>query len=348
MNLPDLIFGWGLYSCMRGAVAGLQFAGTGLNIALCADIEPLCGGSAGLARSECNAYIMGSTFGVVAYGTHHEQLESAINKALDEARRFDRMLSNYRADSELTHVNRFAGHRPVKVSGELFDFLSACVSYSRASEGTFDITVGPLMKLAGFYKGTGRIPNRDEVALSLQGVDYRNVALDEKCKTVRFTNDKVELDPGGAGKGFAVDKMAGLLKQEQVQSALISAGGSTLYALGAPPGKPGWKVNIKDPRHPSRTADSVYLKNESISTSGSYEKSLWADGKFWSHIIDPRTGYPAEGTLSVSIIAARALDSEAWAKPYYIQGRAWAERHKLPEFRVFYCEDKPSTPGVWL
>lgn len=258
------------------------------------------------------------------------------------------MLSNYRADSELTHVNRNAGQRPVQVSRELFDFLSTCASYSRASDGTFDITVGPLIKLAGFYKGTGRVPNPDEVALVLPGVGYRKVVLDEERKTVRFTQSKVELDPGGAGKGFAVDKMREVLKQGQVHSALISAGGSTLYALGAPPGKRGWKVSIKDPRHPTRAAESVNLKNESISTSGSYEKSLWADGKIWSHIIDPRSGCPAVGTLSVSIITAKALDSEAWAKPYYIQGRSWTERHKLPQFSVFYCEDKPSTPGAWL
>jgi thiamine biosynthesis lipoprotein len=350
INLLDLIlrFGRRLYSCTRSGGSGLQFAGTRLNTASCADIEPSCGGASGLARANCSAHIMGATFSIVAYGAHYNQLESAMNKALDEARRLDRMLSNYCPESELTQVNRFAGQRPVKVSIELFEFLSICANYSRASEGTFDITVGPLMKVAGFYKGTRRIPNRDEVASVLPRVGYRNVVLDEKRKTVRFTQDKVELDPGGLGKGFAVDKMADVLKQDQVHSALISAGGSTLYALGAPPGKLGWKVNIKDPRQPSKTAESVNLRNESISTSGNYEKSFWADGKIWNHIMDPRTGYPAVGTLSVSIITAKALDSEAWAKPYYIQGRAWIERHKFPEFRVFYCEDKPNTPGTWL
>lgn len=348
MWLRDFIVGRGLYSSMRSDVPGLQFAGTPLNIAACADNEASCGGDIGLARADCSSYIMGATFSVVAYGAHSGQLESAIHRALDEARRLDQLLSNYLPESELTHVNRFAGRRPVKVSSEFFDFLSACASYSRASEGTFDITVGPLLKLAASCKGAGRIPNRDEVALVLPRVGYMNVVLDEKRKTVRFTQDNVELDPGGAGKGFAVDKMAEMLKKDQVQSALISAGGSTLYALGAPPDKPGWKVSIKDPRHPSRAADSAYLKDESISTSASYEKSFWADGKIWSHIIDPRTGYPAAGTLSVSIVTAKALDSEAWAKPYYIQGRAWTEIHKLPEFRVYYCEDKPNTPGAWL
>jgi FAD:protein FMN transferase len=326
----------------------LQFAGTWLITAKCAGMEPSSRESGGLARAEGGAYIMGTIFNVVAYGANYKRLESAICKALDEARRLDQMFSNYRPGSELSRINRSASKRPMEVSGEFFQFLSACAEYSRASEGTFDITVGPLMKVSDLYKGTGRLPDRNELALAQQKVGYQNVLLDEKQMTVNFARDEIELDPGGIGKGFAVDKMAEILKRDQVSSALISAGGSTIYALGAPPNKPGWKVNIKDPRHPSKTVETVRLKNESISTSGNYEKSFWADGKIWSHIMDPRTGYPAMGTLSVSIIAPQTVDSEAWAKPYYILGRAWAARHKPPQFRVFYCEDKPGTPCAWI
>lgn len=326
----------------------LQPADSRLNTAKNTEIELPSQGMPGLVRANCSAHIMGTTFNVVVYGTHHRHLRSAIDRALDEARRLDLMLSNYRADSELTQVNRFAGRRPVKVSSELFNFLSTCANYSRASEGTFDITVGSLMKLVGLYKGTGRLPDRDELATVLPSVGYENVVLDEKRRTVCFTQDKVELDPGGIGKGFAVDKMTAVLRQDRVHSALISAGGSTIYALGAPPGRPGWKVSIKDPRRPSKAAESINLKNESISTTGNYEKSFWADGKIWSHIMDPRTGYPAMGTLSVSVITLKALESEAWAKPYYILGRAWAEKHKHPEVRIFYCEAAPNTPGAWL
>lgn len=258
------------------------------------------------------------------------------------------MLSRYRPESELSQANRLASRQPVRVSTEFFQFLSACAEYSRASEGAFDITAAPLMKVFGFYKGTGHLPDRGQVALALQSVGYQNVMLDRKRMAVRFAQDGVELDPGGIGKGFAVDKMAETLKQDQVHSALISAGGSTICALGAPPDKPGWKVSVKNPRQPARTVETVSLKNESISTSGNYEKSFWADGKIWSHIMDPRTGYPARGTLSVSIIAPRTIDSEAWTKPYFILGRAWTERHRPPAFRVFYCEDRANTPCAWL
>lgn len=290
---------------------------------------------------------MGTNFEVVAYGTHCERLESAIAEALAEAKRLDCMLSNYRLESELSRLSRLGSRAPVAVSREFFQFLSACHAYSQSSEGAFDITVGPLLKAWGFYKGTGELPQPDVVLRALGTVGYRKVILDEHNMTVQFTTEGMELDPGGIGKGLAVDKMIEILRRAEVDSALVIAGGSTIYALGAPPHEPGWKVTIKDPRHPSKIAETVTLKNEAISTSGNLEKFFFADGKIWGHILDPRTGYPAVGTLSVSVVAPRSIDSEAWTKPYYILGRRWTEEHKPDNFRVFFCEDQAPT-CEWL
>jgi len=329
-------------------VLGSQVAGTRPLIAAPADGQASWAGTADLVRAEGRAYCMGTIFNIVAYGTQREHLESAITKALGEASRLDEMLSNYRPESELSRVNRLGGQGRVSVSSEFFQFLSACLAYSAASEGTFDITVGPLVKASGFYKGTGRLPQPDEILQALGKVGYKNIILDEQNVTVRFAQEGVELDPGGIGKGFAVDKMVEILKQDQVCSALISAGGSTIYALGAPPSQPGWKVAIKDPGKPSQPAEIVRLKNEAVSTSGNYEKFFWADGKICGHIMDPRSGYAASGTLAVSVIAPRTIDSEAWAKPYFVLGRTWAEKHKPSNFRVLYCEDKLYAPCTWL
>lgn len=317
-------------------------------IALSTVGEPSCGGSVDLLRAEGGTYCMGTIFTIVAYGTNRRHLESALAEALREARRLDEMLSNYRPESELSQVNRVGGHGPVRITSEFLQFLSACLAYSRASEGAFDITVGPLMRASGFYKGTGRLPRPEEVLEALEKVGYDNIILDAHNTTVCFAQEGVELDPGGIGKGFAVDKMAEILKHHQVCSALISAGGSTIYALGAPPHQPGWKVTIKDPRKPSQPAEIVRLKNEAVSTSGNYEKFFWGDGKMCGHLMDPRTGYPATGTLAVSVIAPLTVDSEAWAKPYFVLGRAWTEKQKPHSFRVFYCEDKPSASWAWL
>jgi thiamine biosynthesis lipoprotein len=231
----------------------------------------------------------------------------------------------------------------------MFDLLRACVRYSRESDGAFDITVGPLMKVWGFYKGSGRFPHRAEVRGAMERVGYKHIVLDAANQTVRFDRDGVEIDPGGIGKGYAVDRMLDILKRDGIRTALIGGSASSIYALGAPPGEPrGWKVSIKDPKDRNKTIEEVYLKDESMSTSGNYEKFFYAEGRMWSHIMDPRTGYPAQGVVSVSVIAPRTIDSEAWTKPYYVNGRQWASRHLQKDFRVFLCEDKKEAPCAWL
>ena len=165
---------------------------------------------------------------------------------------------------------------------------------------------------------------------------------------MRFRREGVELDPGGIGKGYAVDKMAGVLKAAGVRSALISAAGSSIYAIGSPPAEKGWRVKVRDPKNAAVSAAEVFLRDESLSTSGNYEKFFIAEGKIYSHIMDPRTGYPSRGMLSVSVVTPKTLDSEAWTKPIYVNGRAWAAHHKPEGLRAYICEDKPETSCAWL
>lgn len=302
-----------------------------------------------LLRLEASQDAMGTTFVAALYGEDRERLEAAADAAFAEVRRLERMLSNYRPNSELSRVNREAGERPVRVSDELFDLLATCLEYSRASEGAFDVTVGPLMKVWGFYRGTGRLPSPEEVQSAMAKVGYRRIVLDPEERTVRFSEPGVELDPGGIGKGYAVDRMVAVLREHGIRSALISASGSSIYGLGVPPGDPeGWEVRIRHPRNETLTIETLRLKDCSLSTSGSYEKFFVAAGKTYSHIMDPRTGYPAQGVLSVSVLAPRTLDSEAWTKPFFILGRQWAARHRPKDLRVFLCEDTAELKCAWL
>jgi len=305
--------------------------------------------AADLQRLEQSDDAMGSTFAVVLYGPERAPLETAAAAAFAELHRLDRMLSNYLPASEWSAVNREAASRPVKVQPELFDLLAACLRYSRESGGAFDITVGPLMKVWGFYKGEGALPPPAEVTGVLARVGYRHVLLDSGKGTVQFDRAGVELDPGGIGKGYAVDRMVEVLKEHGVSIALVSGAGSSIYGLGAPPEEPdGWRITIRDPRDPHREATHVALLNMSLSTSGSYEKFFRAGGRIYSHIMDPRTGYPAQGTAAVSVLAPRTLDSEAWAKPYFIHGRAWTAAHKPHEFRVYFCADQKNSACAWI
>ena len=300
-------------------------------------------------RYESSVDAMGSTFSITAWGSDRGNLAAAVETALEEARRLDRLLSNYRPESEWSAVNRGAAAGGVTVSQEMYDLLAACVRYSEQSEGTFDITVGPLMRVWGFYKGSGRIPHRSELRAALARTGYKNLSLQTTTRTVRFKNAGLELDPGGIGKGYAVDRMATILRQAGVSGALINAGGSSMYGLNTPPEEPrGWKVVIRDPKRAERHVAELYLKNESMSTSGSYEKFFQAGKRIYSHIMDPRTGYPAQGMYSVSVLAPRGIDSEAWTKPTYIQGRQWAAKHLPAGFRAFLCEDRGEAQCAWL
>jgi thiamine biosynthesis lipoprotein len=302
-----------------------------------------------LLRLEKSADAMGSTYSIAVYGTDRVRMEAAIEAAFDEARRLDDLLSNYKPASEWSEINRDAAQRPVRVSAELFQLLQDCVEYSRQSEGAFDITVGPLMKVWGFYKGTGHLPHRPEVAAAMAKVGYRYMQLDPANRTVRFLRPGMEIDPGGIGKGYAVDRMVDVLRRNGVQIALVAGSGSSIYGMGAPPDEPkGWLVKIKNPWDQSKTVADVWLKDMSLSTSGSYEKFFRAEGRIYAHIMDPRTGYPAQGTVSVSVLAPRTLDSEAWAKPYFVNGRQWAAKHRPKDFRVFFCEDRMEKPCAWL
>ena len=302
-----------------------------------------------LLRLEKSADAMGSTYSIALYGYDRVKMEAAADAAFDEVRRLDDLLSNYLPGSEWSEVNRDAAAKPVKVSPELFALLSACVEYSRESEGAFDITVGPLMKVWGFYKGSGHLPHKPEIVAALAKVGYRHILLDPAAGTVRFDRPGVELDPGGIGKGYAVDRMVEVLKRNDVRIALVAGSGSSIYGMGAPPDEPkGWPVKIKDPWDNRKTMAEVWLKDSSMSTSGSYEKFFRAEGKTYAHIMDPRTGYPAQGSVSVSVIAPRTLDSEVWAKPYFVNGRQWAVKHRPKDFRVFFCEDRMEKPCAWL
>ena len=300
-------------------------------------------------RLERSTDAMGATFSVVLYGSDQASLNQAIDAAFDEAHRLDALLSNYKPASEWSRINREAAAHAVAVSPELFRLLSHCNDYSRASEGTFDLTVGPLMRAWGFFGGDHHVPSPDQIHDALELVGYPHMQLNVRKRTVRFDRPGVEIDPGGVGKGYAVDRMVEILRARGVRNALVAASGSSIFGLGNPPDEPrGWPLSIADPWDHRKDAAQVFLKDLSLSTSGSYEKSFRAGGHRYSHIMDPRSGTPAESAVQVTVIAPRAIDSEVWAKPYFIQGSTWTATHKPKSWPVLYCENTPATACSWL
>jgi FAD:protein FMN transferase len=263
--------------------------------------------------------LMWTKFEIVAYGPDRARLAEAANAAFEEIDRLDRQMSNYSETSELTYINRNAAHKEVIVEKELFDLLKLSMQYTRETYGTFDITVGPLMKAWGFFNSQGRVPGSKELSEVMSRVGARHVALDDRTHSIRFDSDGVELDLGGIAKGYAVDRAAEILRESGITSALITSG-SSIRAIGSPPGRSAWPVEVDDPTDRSMHMTTIDLKDQSISTSGCHEKSFKMAGKTYCHIMDPRTGRPIEGILGATIVTPSGVEAEALSKAVMILG----------------------------
>jgi len=282
---------------------------------------------------------MGTVFTIYLYAGNDEQAGALFGSAFEEIERLDQTLSNYKADSELSRINRLAGHEAVTTDPEMFSLLQTCLEYSKRSGGTFDITVGPLMRACGFFRGQGRYPAPWQLDRARGKVGWQKVQLDASARTIHFAVEGMELDLGGIGKGYAVDRVIGQLRAAGVKAAMVDAGSSTIYALGAPPGKDGWLVRVPKPGNRSQTISTVVLRDESLSTSGSYEKFFRLNGRTYCHIMDPRTGEPVEGMLQATVIAADGTTTEALSKPMFVMGT---------EEGAKYLARFPYVSGLWV
>jgi FAD:protein FMN transferase len=291
-----------------------------------------------LSRHQASRLSMACEYVIEAYGPDADRLPRVLDEAFDEVDRIDRLMSHYRPESPLSRVNRDAGRHPVAVEPELFDFIVDAFRYNRDSDGAFDITVGPLMKTWGFYRGEGRVPRDEELEAARQHVGAAHVILNPIEQTIAFDHRGVDLDLGGIAKGYAVDRVVHLLKQRQIAAALISAGGSTIYGLGAPPGRDGWDVDIQDPIDPRDTALTVRLEDRALSVAGSSEKSFEAGGVTYSHIMDPRTGRPVQGVLSVAVLTSNGTAGDALDNAFFVLGPEGSRTYlsRLSTTEVFF------------
>jgi len=257
-------------------------------------------------------------------------------------------MSHYKPESELCAINRKAAHQKVVVTQELFELLEDSLRYSEETAGAFDITVGPLMKSWGFFRGWGRLPSSAELAQVLKRIGYRHVKLDAAACTISFDQPGIDLDLGAIGKGYAVDRAIEVLRGEGITQALVSSGTSSIYALGSPPGEEGWKISICHPFDRRKKVCSLRLQNLSISVSGDYEQFFQLEGKIYAHIIDPRTGMPAEGILMTAVVSTSASESDALSTSFFVGGvessRAYLECH--PNLTALLYTPVPSQHAV--
>ncbi len=248
----------------------------------------------------------------------------AAREALDEADRLEDMLSVFRDTSDVTRVNRRAADEAVRVGDELFDLLQLSSGLHADTDGAFDVTAGPLSRCWGFLQRDARLPDAAVLAGARAAVGMTGVTLDHPARTVRFARCGMELNFGSVGKGFVLDRMADLLHWRGVRHALLSAGSSSVVAVGGRDG--GWPIDLR-PRRAEKVVARIRLHDGAVGTSGAGEQFMEIDGVRYGHVLDPRTGVPASGTLAASVVTRSAAVSDALSTAFLVGGVALAERY---------------------
>lgn len=263
-------------------------------------------------------FVMGTKAWVTIAGMSDADAERAAAAAFREMYRIESVMSTWRPRSEISRLNEAAGGAVFPLSNELFALIDSSLAYSRATEGAFDVTVRPLVLLWGFQGGATRLPSDDDIARERGLVGYGRIALDAAGKTAVLPPG-TQIDLAGIAKGYAVDRCVAVLDSLGVTAALVNLGGN-IYAMGAPAGARGWTVGIRDPKGGLETVGTLTLRDEAVATSGNYENFVEIDGRMYGHIIDPRTGRPAEGVLSVTVVAPTGLATDALSTGLFVLG----------------------------
>jgi thiamine biosynthesis lipoprotein len=275
---------------------------------------------------------MATRFEIVLYGDDPVNLRAAGEEALDEIDRIEDQLSFYRPGSEVSALNRRAIHQPTKVSPSVFRLLERGKALSKATDGAFDITVAPLLQCWGFVAGSGRLPDPDVLQRARSVVSMDGVELHPDHFLARFVKKDprieadVQVDLGSIGKGYALERAAEILRENGVTQAFLHGGTSSIVAIGSPPGEEGWKVALQHPAIPSSLLGTVTLKDTSLSVSGVHGKSFEAGGRWYGHVIDPRTGEPVEGALMAAVALPSATETDALSTALLVLGAAGLQR----------------------
>ncbi|HEY0765897.1 MAG TPA: FAD:protein FMN transferase [Pyrinomonadaceae bacterium] len=279
--------------------------------------------------------------------TLHQSTECGVSiasNALDQVEEIEKQLSVFKEDSAVSVINRNASTRAVRVDRPLFELLSLCKELYDETEGAFDITSGQLTRCWGFLKRAGQMPTEAEIAAARALVGCDKLVLDKATRTVAFKQPGVEINLGSIGKGYALDVVSEHFKREN-EPALLSAGASSFLATGA---ERAWLVGIRHPGAKQKRLASVRLHDCAMSSSGSEEQFFESGGRRFGHIIDSRTGWPAEKVSSVTVVANAAALSDALATAFFVGGRELAERYcaKHQEVLAILLEADTQRPTI--
>jgi thiamine biosynthesis lipoprotein len=246
---------------------------------------------------------------------------AALKKAFNRTAEIESMMSLTLENSEIRILNEQAGIMPYRAGAELFYLIERALFYFELTEGCFDISLSPLVDLWGINKGNTAVPSPEKIAAALQLKGAGELVLDSSDKSVFLPRKGMALDPGGIAKGYAADEAGAVLEAAGVKSALIDFGGN-IKVIGKKPDGSAWKIGIQDPLKPrGEVIGLVFAEDETVVTSGKYERFFIQDGKRYHHIINPETGQPAEsGIESVTIVGKKSTDADALSTALLVAG----------------------------
>ena len=284
---------------------------------------------------------MGSRFDLYVVADNPSDADKYFSAAIDEISRIEKLISSWDSASETAMVNRNAGFKPVKVSKELFDLIKRSLVISSLTDGAFDITYASMDRIWKFDGTMKKFPSEEDVKRSVSKVGYKNVILDEKNGTVFLKKKGMKIGFGAIGKGYAADKAKKLLMSHGVKAGIINASGD-MNTWGKKPDGKDWTVAITNPFDKNKAFAVLPVTNEAVVTSGNYEKYVVFNGKRYSHIIDPRTGYPASGITSATVFAPSAELADALATSIFVMGvDVGLDRiNQLPKVECIIIDDK--------
>lgn len=264
--------------------------------------------------------LMGSRFDITVVADSQSQADSFIDDAVTEITRIERLISSWDLDSQTSLINKNAGIKPVIVDLELFNLIKRAIGISKLTQGAFDISYASMDRIWKFDGSMTQMPDETDIKNSVSKVGYENIILDDKDHSVFLKLEGMKIGFGGIGKGYAADKAKALLINNRVPAGIINASGD-MNTWGYQTNGEPWKVAITNPLNKDHVFAMLSVDNRAIVTSGNYEKFVKFNNVRYAHIIDPRTGYPSTGVISVSVLAPKAELADALATSIFVMGK---------------------------
>lgn len=284
--------------------------------------------------------LMGSRFDITVVAENEHKGNAYIDTAVAEISRIETLISSWDPNSQTSQINKKAGIEAVKVDTELFELIERALAISTLTDGAFDISYASMDRIWKFDGSMTAMPSEKDIRSSVSRVGFKNIQLDKKNSTVFLTAMGMKIGFGAIGKGYAADKAKALLIKKGVPSGIINASGD-MNTWGKRPNGKEWKVAITNPMDKNKVFALLPITNGAVVTSGNYEKFVRFDDIRYSHIIDPRTGYPASGIISVTVFAPKAELADALATSVFVMGKdiGLSRINQMPKIECIIIDD---------